>query len=37
SHDAGGDRTGTVEALRDYLPELLDSGYHLTVPNRHQV
>ncbi|KUL52866.1 MULTISPECIES: polysaccharide deacetylase family protein [unclassified Streptomyces] len=37
SHDAGGDRTGTVEALRDYLPELLDSGYRLTVPNRHQV
>lgn len=34
SHDAGGDRSQTVRALRDYLPELLDSGYHLTVPRR---
>ncbi|WP_055491202.1 polysaccharide deacetylase family protein [Streptomyces sp. TP-A0356] len=33
-HDAGGDRSGTVEALRQYLPSLLDSGYHLTVPRR---
>lgn len=34
SHDAGGDRSQTVRALRSYLPELLDSGYHLTVPRR---
>jgi peptidoglycan/xylan/chitin deacetylase (PgdA/CDA1 family) len=34
SHDAGGDRSQTVRALRRYLPELLDSGYHLTVPRR---
>ncbi|MFD4628319.1 polysaccharide deacetylase family protein [Streptomyces sp. NPDC058284] len=32
SHDAGGDRSASVEALSSYLPELLDSGYHLTVP-----
>ncbi|WP_328875331.1 polysaccharide deacetylase family protein [Streptomyces sp. NBC_00287] len=34
SHDAGGDRTQSVHALRDYLPELLDAGYHITVPKR---
>ncbi|MFE2584826.1 polysaccharide deacetylase family protein, partial [Streptomyces sp. NPDC059378] len=34
SHDAGGDRSHTVQALRDYLPRLLDSGYHITVPHR---
>ncbi|MEU9734553.1 polysaccharide deacetylase family protein [Streptomyces sp. NPDC048002] len=34
SHDAGGDRSQSVHALRDYLPELLDSGYHVTVPVR---
>ncbi|MFB8244375.1 polysaccharide deacetylase family protein [Streptomyces sp. NPDC055952] len=34
SHDAGGDRTQSVRALRRYLPELLDSGYHVTVPRR---
>ncbi|AVH55080.1 MULTISPECIES: polysaccharide deacetylase family protein [Streptomyces] len=34
SHDAGGDRSRTVAALRDYLPHLLDSGYHITVPRR---
>ncbi|MFD5625335.1 MULTISPECIES: polysaccharide deacetylase family protein [unclassified Streptomyces] len=34
SHDAGGDRSQSVRALRDYLPRLLDSGYHLTVPRR---
>ncbi|WP_217145611.1 polysaccharide deacetylase family protein [Streptomyces sp. AC627_RSS907] len=34
SHDAGGDRSQSVRALRVYLPELLDSGYHLTVPRR---
>ncbi len=32
SHDAGGDRSGTVRALRAYLPELLDQGYRITVP-----
>ncbi|MFJ1968021.1 polysaccharide deacetylase family protein [Streptomyces sp. NPDC087903] len=35
SHDAGGDRSQSVRALRDYLPRLIDSGYHLTVPRRH--
>lgn len=34
SHDAGGDRSQSVRALRDYLPGLLDSGYHVTVPRR---
>ncbi|POX53115.1 oligosaccharide deacetylase [Streptomyces sp. Ru71] len=34
SHDAGGDRSQSVRALRSYLPQLLDSGYHLTVPSR---
>ncbi|WP_328773302.1 polysaccharide deacetylase family protein [Streptomyces sp. NBC_00286] len=34
AHDAGGDRSQSVRALRDYLPRLLDSGYHLTVPRR---
>ncbi|MFF4485991.1 polysaccharide deacetylase family protein [Streptomyces sp. NPDC001544] len=34
SHDAGGDRSQSVKALRRYLPYLLDSGYHLTVPRR---
>ncbi|MGV9249879.1 polysaccharide deacetylase family protein [Streptomyces sp. NPDC003697] len=34
SHDAGGDRSQTVRALRTYLPRLLDDGYHLTVPRR---
>ncbi|MFC5672868.1 polysaccharide deacetylase family protein [Streptomyces incanus] len=37
SHDAGGDRSQSVRALRDYLPELLDSGYRVTVPRRHYV
>lgn len=32
SHDAGGDRSGTVRALREYLPRLLRSGYRITVP-----
>lgn len=35
SHDAGGDRTQSVEALRTYLPELIDSGYRITVPSRY--
>ncbi|MGV9455172.1 polysaccharide deacetylase family protein [Streptomyces sp. NPDC003635] len=34
SHDAGGDRSQSVHALRDYLPDLLDAGYHITVPRR---
>lgn len=34
SHDAGGDRSQSVRALRHYLPYLLDSGYHITVPRR---
>ncbi|MCT9008238.1 polysaccharide deacetylase family protein [Streptomyces sp. NPDC054766] len=34
SHDAGGDRSQSVQALRGYLPHLLDSGYHITVPRR---
>ncbi|GEC02808.1 hypothetical protein SSP24_04630 [Streptomyces spinoverrucosus] len=37
AHDAGGDRSQTVWALRDYLPHLLDAGYHITVPRRYQV
>ncbi|MEU3252460.1 polysaccharide deacetylase family protein [Streptomyces sp. NPDC006997] len=34
SHDAGGDRSQSVRALRDYLPDLLDSGYRVAVPRR---
>ncbi|MET7452631.1 polysaccharide deacetylase family protein [Streptomyces sp. NPDC005574] len=34
SHDAGGNRAQSVRALRDYLPRLIDAGYHLTVPRR---
>ncbi|MFF3846956.1 polysaccharide deacetylase family protein [Streptomyces sp. NPDC002328] len=34
SHDAGGDRTASVRALRTYLPRLQDDGYHLSVPRR---
>lgn len=34
SHDAGGDRSQSVRALRTYLPGLLDSGYHISVPRR---
>ncbi|MBT2388480.1 polysaccharide deacetylase family protein [Streptomyces sp. ISL-1] len=34
SHDAGGDRSQSVAALRRYLPELLDAGYRITVPRR---
>ncbi|MFF4760219.1 polysaccharide deacetylase family protein [Streptomyces sp. NPDC001292] len=34
SHDAGGDRSQTVRALRKYLPKLLDDGHHFTVPRR---
>ncbi|WP_330461114.1 polysaccharide deacetylase family protein [Streptomyces sp. NBC_00820] len=34
SHDAGGDRTQSVRAIREYLPYLLDSGYRFSVPRR---
>ncbi|MFJ9582576.1 polysaccharide deacetylase family protein [Streptomyces acidicola] len=34
SHDAGGNRSQSVRALRTYLPELLDAGYRITVPRR---
>ncbi|RDG31171.1 polysaccharide deacetylase family protein [Streptomyces corynorhini] len=34
SHDAGGDRTQSVVALRRYLPRLLDAGYRVAVPHR---
>ncbi|MGW7521981.1 polysaccharide deacetylase family protein [Streptomyces sp. NPDC054783] len=37
SHDAGGDRSQTVRAIREWLPHLLDSGYHMTVPPRRRV
>ncbi|MFI9820429.1 polysaccharide deacetylase family protein [Streptomyces sp. NPDC052013] len=37
SHDAGGERSQSVRALRDYLPQLLDSGYHISVPRRQYV
>ncbi|MFG2650330.1 polysaccharide deacetylase family protein [Streptomyces sp. NPDC048436] len=35
SHDAGGDRSQSVDALRTYLPELIDAGYRITVPSRY--
>ncbi|UUU29079.1 polysaccharide deacetylase family protein [Streptomyces sp. CA-210063] len=34
AHDAGGDRSQSVRALREYLPDLLDAGYRITVPRR---
>ena len=34
THDAGGDRSQTVHAIRKWLPHLLDSGYRMTVPSR---
>ncbi|MFF3323942.1 polysaccharide deacetylase family protein [Streptomyces sp. NPDC002889] len=34
SHDAGGERSQSVAALRSYLPELLNGGYRITVPHR---
>lgn len=37
SHDAGGDRTQSVEALAAYLPELLDQGYRITLPRRYGI
>ncbi|MEU4732182.1 polysaccharide deacetylase family protein [Streptomyces sp. NPDC023588] len=32
SHDAGGNRSQSVQALSSYLPQLLARGYRLTVP-----
>ncbi|MFC7309648.1 polysaccharide deacetylase family protein [Streptomyces monticola] len=34
SHDAGGNRSQSVQALRTYLPRLLDEGYRIGVPSR---
>ncbi|MPY57979.1 polysaccharide deacetylase family protein [Streptomyces spongiae] len=34
SHDAGGNRSQSVRALRHYLPALLDEGYQIAVPRR---
>ncbi|MCS0639857.1 polysaccharide deacetylase family protein [Streptomyces sp. LP05-1] len=34
SHDAGGNRSQSVAALRTYLPRLREAGYRLTVPRR---
>ncbi|MET7644009.1 polysaccharide deacetylase family protein [Streptomyces sp. NPDC005426] len=34
SHDAGGNRSQSVAALRRYLPGLLGEGYRITVPHR---
>ncbi|MFI8961781.1 polysaccharide deacetylase family protein [Streptomyces sp. NPDC053493] len=34
NHDAGGNRSHSVAALRRYLPRLLDDGYSITVPRR---
>lgn len=34
SHDAGGNRSQSVAALREYLPRLLKKGYAVTVPRR---
>ncbi|MFI1018513.1 polysaccharide deacetylase family protein [Streptomyces sp. NPDC020965] len=34
SHDAGGDRSQSVAALRHYLPRLLEDEYRITVPRR---
>ncbi|MCB5180702.1 polysaccharide deacetylase family protein [Streptomyces antimicrobicus] len=33
NHDAGGNRAQSVQALRAYLPQLLDRGYRLTLPS----
>jgi peptidoglycan/xylan/chitin deacetylase (PgdA/CDA1 family) len=32
---SGGDRSQTVDALRSYLPQLLDDGYTFTTPDAH--
>ena len=34
SHDAGGNRSQSVAALRRYLPGLLDDGYRIALPHR---
>ncbi|MEV0581089.1 MULTISPECIES: polysaccharide deacetylase family protein [unclassified Streptomyces] len=34
SHDAGGNRSQSVAALGRYLPDLLEDGYRITVPQR---
>ncbi|MFE7413262.1 polysaccharide deacetylase family protein [Streptomyces laurentii] len=34
NHDAGGNRSHSVAAIKQYLPRLLDAGYTLTVPRR---
>ncbi|MFD9792644.1 polysaccharide deacetylase family protein [Streptomyces sp. NPDC059070] len=36
SHDAGGDRSQSVAALRTYLPRLLTAGYTLRVPPKRR-
>ncbi|PKV89078.1 polysaccharide deacetylase family protein [Streptomyces sp. TLI_146] len=36
SHDAGGDRSQSVAALRTYLPRLLAAGYRLRVPPKRR-
>ncbi|MBD0741786.1 polysaccharide deacetylase family protein [Streptomyces sp. CBMA152] len=36
SHDAGGDRSQSVAALRTYLPQLLSAGYQLRVPPKRR-
>ncbi|WP_428950690.1 polysaccharide deacetylase family protein [Streptomyces sp. cg35] len=37
NHDAGGNRSQSVAALREYLPRLLDDGYRITVPRRRGI
>lgn len=37
NHDAGGDRSQTLTAVRSYLPRLLDAGYRMTVPRPYGV
>ncbi|WP_156725120.1 polysaccharide deacetylase family protein [Streptomyces apocyni] len=37
SHDAGGDRSQSVQALRVYLPRLLDAGYEFSAPRSMRI
>ncbi|WP_415953257.1 polysaccharide deacetylase family protein [Streptomyces sp. KLOTTS4A1] len=37
NHDAGGNRSQSVQALRIYLPRLLDEGYRFGLPRRRNV
>ncbi|MEV5610727.1 polysaccharide deacetylase family protein [Streptomyces sp. NPDC052225] len=37
NHDAGGNRSQSVSALREYLPQLIDDGYRITVPRRRGI